>query len=374
MADAWRKNIEEALFSAIVYKRSSKLDELLKSSDRQSLDFQTGKIMSPLTWAVFQKSYDMVEKLLNAGASVDYGIYDLPLVTAAMYGDICMCRLLINHGANVNKTDGFIVGDNTALYHAAGKGHGDVCRLLLNHGAVVCGPSKLWRDLKYSPIDAAIRKNQTHTMELLMDHCEERGQSFPLKSIFRLALEYRSEPCAILVLQKGLLLQKEAIICDDVNDKDDDDGDNNNGHDDGNNNDNDEGDCDGDEDGDAGMNNDDESDDNNNPSESDYFTNAATYVLTGVVRLLIELNPQLLQEEWIIQQRFNDKLAQEKEFVQWLVEERKNPPTLKQRCKTAIHSQLGTYYIQKINGLPLPIVLQTYLCNVKAVQLPNKKN
>jgi ankyrin repeat protein len=54
---------------------------------------------------------------------------DLALQLATKYGHETVCRLLIVHGANINADDDF------ALRLAAENGHEAVCRLLIEHGA-----------------------------------------------------------------------------------------------------------------------------------------------------------------------------------------------------------------------------------------------
>ena len=81
--------------------------------------------------------------------------------------------------------------------------------------------------------------------------------------------------------------------------------------------------------------------------------------------LVIALNPQVLQEDWLVQKDFPAKLMQHEDIIQWLVEHRKHPASLQQLCKSAILSQLGTFYVPNINPLPLPKLLKTYLQGIE---------
>ena len=356
MVDAWRRSVVDAVEDAVMSGNSIQLDELLNSTDRHSLDFhnapQTSLALSPLQIAVVTDSYDVAKKLLNAGASAgensDYCGFPSPLMLASEHGFPDMCRLLLSHGANVNQKQSlaFTSCYFTALHYAALYGHAEVCSSLIDLKAEVRAPLK-WDTLKRSPFDPAMKGKHQRIVEILLDHCEKTGQAVPWELLFNLALKHHSEACAILVLQRGYYpIQKEAI----TNDVDDfdvygflefdaaaDDDDNNNG---------------------------------NLDEKASYFHVAAYDGFIRLMCLLKELNPQFLQEEWVVQQNFPDKVVQHNDFIKGLIKERKYPSDLKQLCKRAIHSQLGTYYIQKISALPLPTGLKTYLSHLEAAQLP----
>ena len=54
------------------------------------------------------------------------------LHSAAILGNINLCKLLITKGTCVNKVDN---RDKTPIFVAAKRGHADVCNLLESHGA-----------------------------------------------------------------------------------------------------------------------------------------------------------------------------------------------------------------------------------------------
>ena len=52
-------------------------------------------------------------------------------------------------------------------------------------------------------------------------------------------------------------------------------------------------------------------------------------------------------------------------FISWLTEYRKQPPSLVKLCRYTILSQLDSFYMPKIDALPLPKSLKAFL---KAVE------
>ena len=93
------------------------------------------------------------------------------------------------------------------------------------------------------------------------------------------------------------------------------------------------------------------------------FQKAGDCGLINVMGYLVELNPQFLQEDWLIQGDFSTELEQHSSFLSWLMEYRKQSPDLR-KLKFAsqyIISQLGTYYMLRVDNLPLPKALRTFL-------------
>lgn len=85
---------------------------------------------------------DVVEQLLNAGASVCTGDGGcVPLIIAAQTGSQRMVDLLLTTGAVVNAID---FGDGSALYQAVSRGHKAVVERLLAAGAHVVALPSTW--------------------------------------------------------------------------------------------------------------------------------------------------------------------------------------------------------------------------------------
>ena len=81
------------------------------------------------------------------------------------------------------------------------------------------------------------------------------------------------------------------------------------------------------------------------------FRQAVEYGDVNSVRLLKELYPQCLQEDWFITHQFDE--FGKKSFEQ-ILNGRKNPPWLDVLCRTKIFQQLGYNPITKAETLPLP--------------------
>lgn len=261
---------------------------------------------TPLTRCVYDRRHAALEQLLHAGASVDFedGNGRTPLMTAAFRADIDSCYILLNHGANVNAK----IGSNTALVHASCNGAYEVACLLLQHGARPCDTRNLWDNFGDSAFASAIAWNHCNVVERFVTYFNERDIKLPLELLIKLAVERSSEDCAIIFLEQGLYLNHKSL------------------------------------------------------QTISLFHMAAEKGQIKLMSLLVELDPQFLQEEWLIQKKIPEELQKQKSYTFWLMEYRKHVPSLQKVCKSSILSQLVCYYKPKIAELPLPRSLREYLC------------
>ena len=314
----WKLDLLEAmekveLLNAINSCDVAKLEKLINCGQQQfGINYY-----SPLMAAVQMNGHSFVEYLLRDltdAANVDLQFDgSTPLMVACNNGDLDMCRLLLKYGADVNAASNNTEKHNTALHIAACKGHYEISIWLLDHGAKLHDPGK---HLDISPILAAINSKCSPLLDLFLDHFTKRSLQLPLDMLFNSASQHSSEECAISVLQQGYYPMHQP---------------------------------------DASM------------SNSSYFQRAANFGFVSLMSRLLELNLQLMQEDWLVQENIPARLAQHSDFVSWLAKCRKQAAPLQKQCKSVILAQLKCYYIQKINELPLPNVLKKFLKDMKPV-------
>ena len=184
--------------------------------------------------------------------------------------------------------------------------------MLLDHGARLFEAAKNWED---STLIAAIHRKGFAVFELFLDYYNKRSLQVPLEMLFNTALEQDSEECAIIVLHQGYYPMQEPHV---------------------------------------------------SKSGISCFQKAAGCGFVKVMSMLLDLNPQFMQEEWLVQNDIPVGLAQHSPFVFWLVEYRKTTASLQKLCKSVILSQLNIYYIPKIDELPLPNALKKFLKEMKS--------
>ena len=109
---------------------------LIGELPRADIDQRTADGTTALHWAVYHDEVDLIERLLQAGASPnvrnDYG--STPLSEAAVVGDVRVLRDLLRAGADVESANG---DGQTALMILARTSNVTAARLLIAHGANV---------------------------------------------------------------------------------------------------------------------------------------------------------------------------------------------------------------------------------------------
>ena len=318
MAGVWRQSV----MAAVNAGDDALIAKLLQGNHIQELNFIV-KFQSPLTKASRLGKYAIAEHLLCAGASVEF-MNDLgrtPLMEAAYRCNTDICHLLLNHGANVNarcKSNRY-----EALHYAAGHAgsSSDVAALLIKHGAEPYNPTNPQEKFEDSPFAMAIHFDCPHIMDTYLDYCENNNYRIPSKLALSMAIDDGSCDCAIILLKRGLSPIPNGPLV-------------------------------------------------KMPFYIDYIDNSATYLyvvadrgLVELIGLLVELNPHMLQEETLVQSDI--RIFHLKTSISWLTEYRKQPPSLVKLCRYTILSQLDSYYMPKIDVLPLPKSLKTFL---KAVE------
>ena len=252
---------------------------------------------TPLKQAIELGNMVLVERMIQAGADVnskniiEQNIIDYtPLMDAVFHGDLDMCHFLLQKGANVNATSSPNTHYKTVLTIAVQSNkpdYVDIVELLLKHGATH-SQQKCGRSL---PMFLAISQQKAVLVDLFMKY----GYGFkeylcphnPLVTRDELcdAIQTDAEDCCIILLKWGFDISS-----------------------------------------------------NNYP----YFLKAVEQGMFRLTRMMIELNPQHLQEKWLVlnanpANTWNPNVS---ELRDHLLMERKHVKTLQELCKATILQDL----------------------------------
>ena len=127
------------LIIGAITDNTSLIEEALKQN--ANINLTEKFIGTPLTLAVYWRSYKACKTLLKHGADVNIQDYNgnTPLMHAIGNEDLKMCKLLIEHGADVNIKNNW---KDTPLHNATGRGNFKIYNFLLKHGANVNAKDK----------------------------------------------------------------------------------------------------------------------------------------------------------------------------------------------------------------------------------------
>ena len=159
----WQKNnavLEAQIFyDAIEYDNVPMVNKFIDGD----FDLQAKHIngVTPIVYAVFNESNDVIELLLNNDIDVHFEFDFRPLICiATMFNQQETVNILISHGANVSAHDGTGV---TALMFAARDGYLEIIKVLLQNGA-----DKSAVDIRGdTALDMAEANGQTEVAKLL---------------------------------------------------------------------------------------------------------------------------------------------------------------------------------------------------------------
>ena len=287
--------------------------------------------LTPLMQAIEMKNEVLVSDLIKAGADVNPHnmiqkniINYSPLMEAVFQHNLDICTTLLRNGSDVNAVSSTNTHSKTALTIAAESFRPNylaIVALLLEHGAThpvsKCGRSLL--------MCAALSHNKAEMVDLVMKHGHKfrKYPSLHNPSVFRDelcdALEAYSEDCCITLLEWGF---------------------------------------------------------NVKANDYPYFLTAVEMGTCKLVGILIQLNPQFLQENWLIKNYIPSRPSFRalyidfhdfSELLRKLQEARKQPTTLQELCKAAVlqkiifKSQQKTISAQINNLHLLPTLLKKFL-------------
>ena len=262
------------------------LRQLLELPEKQTLDFHGSQaVESPLTYAVCHGKHYIAEQLLHTGATADFqnGNALTPLMYAACNGDVHSIRLLLNYGADVNATSNR--DKSTALHFTTYRDKHEAGHLLLENGAQPCERVDACRIFDYSPFVTAIWYNKSNMLKLFISYFKNKHLKLPLKLLITEAIAISSEKYAIIFLEQGVNVHQK-------------------------------------------------------PSKASSL--AATGGQIKLMSLLVELNPQFLQEEWLMHRNIPERLQKHENYTSMLIKCRKEVPSLQKLCKSSIVSHLDS--------------------------------
>jgi len=122
-----------------------------------------------------------------------------PTIIASRRGHTCILKLLIKHGANINKPSFRIRA--TALHWAATNGHYGCCRTLIAAGANIEAVTVHSR----TPLMLAARSDQTNIMDLLVEHgANIHATDYELATALHLAAEEGASDCVWSLLHTNI--------------------------------------------------------------------------------------------------------------------------------------------------------------------------
>ena len=187
----------------------------------------------------------------------------------------------------------------------------------MDNGAIAYDPTCKFI---YSPIALASYCESDNILTLLLNHCSKMNQILPLAHMFNRSMKHFSDNHAILVLNHGYY----PLVKSDIS------------------------------------------------PNSSLLYKAACCGFVKTMSFMVEINPHFLQEEWLIKGTFPGPLLLHAAYISWLVEYRKQVPCLQKLCKSKILSQVDSNYKAKVLELPLPKLLQKYLCVVNSTYYQDK--
>ncbi|KAK7505757.1 hypothetical protein BaRGS_00003028 [Batillaria attramentaria] len=289
-------------------------EQLLKDSkcEVNYIDRETG--CSPLYRAIVSNKADVVRLLLHAGGDVNMRRLgfsqgaETPLIKAVQMDNLEICQMLINSlcDKHAKTEDGL-----TALHFSIAYRRYDICRMLLHERMKIHARS----NSGVTGMTLAIEHHNPAMVRILIEYGYKIDRPYRWGELpIQQAIALHSQECAMTLAHWGCSLSETPPS--------------NRGK-------------------------------KRRPFSAFYL--AVNERLMSLARLLIDLRPGFLREEWLWQKDWPMALYRRPMVRQWLIEQASTPRTLKCLCRAAIYKRLGLYAPKKVERLPLPESLKDYL-------------
>ncbi|KAK7114601.1 putative ankyrin repeat protein RF_0381 [Littorina saxatilis] len=276
------------------------------------IDRETG--CSPLYRAILTNKADVVRAILHAGGDVNLRKLGLskgaetPLIKSVQMDNIEICEMLINSLCEKNtKTDDGL----TALHYAVAYRRYAICRLLLQEMVKIHARS----NSGVTALTVAIEQHNPAMVKILIENGYRLDRPYRWGEMpIQQAIALHSQECAMTLAYWGCDLTQPAALKNSKKRK---------------------------------------------PFSAFYL--AVNERLMSLARLLIDLHPWFLREEWLWEKDWPVSLYRRPLVRRWLKEQASTPRSLKSLCRSRIFRCLGLYAPHKAEQLPLPESLKRYL-------------
>ena len=287
--------------------------------DANYLDKQSG--CTPIYRAILNNDADLVREILHSGADVNLrrlgltgdSLGETPLQKAVQLGNYEICTMLVNSLCNIHAKNNLGL---TALHYSVAYRRYAITEFLLEQRAKIHAKAKGGT----APMTLAISHHLPLMAKLLIEFGFKLDRAFEWKELpLEMAIRVHSEECAMTLVHWGCDIRRNPKRLPKLHIP-------------------------------AWL-----------KAKESFFKMAADEGLTNLMKLMIELNPQFLQEDWMVANKAPLALYTKPEFFTWLFEMRKNPPRLTQICKAWIFYHVGSYPSHRIKKLPVPEKLKSSL-------------
>ena len=307
------------LFEAIRQGNVELLNILIKESAREvNVNHILDCNETALTRAVHHNEVEVAEFLIEAGADPNLNPNPQsgscsPLAKAISKQNLAMCKLLLQNGSNPNERCNRHGEEYMIIDAAAYRENTEIVQSLVEHGATF---------MHASLFEAIFIKDRVHNLEYVYRMLDNE---IPIwnNGMMQKAIGHRAWLCVKVLLSWGFYTYElsscpsAASVLHDAAER------------------------------------------SHQPATSVFYAAVDKTAPVEILKLLIELKPNCLQEDWMV--NGNLPMYSDTSFTAQITETRKYPPTLDNLCRANVFQHLGINPLPKVMKLPLPSRLKEFL-------------